>query len=243
MRGLLVRVGADQSQGGGRWNGPVDATSGDFAYVAIPEDYPVHSNMDRPFNLVVPALQTLGAALPQRLAPQRMHLDPDFADLTYGDQGQRAVQILELRSGDLLVFYAGLADIHGNPRLVYGIIGLYVIDDIILASKVSKSRWDENAHTRRVLPTGSLDIVVRAKPGISGRLIRCLQIGSYRSSVFKPNGRPCYRVDSAILAAWGGLSSSDGYLQRSARLPKFLDAARFYNWFQHQGVPLVSRNN
>ena len=173
-----------------------------------------------------------------------MHLDPDFAHLTYGDQGQRAVQIsLKVASGDLLVFYAGLADIHRNPRLVYAIIGLYVIDDIILASKASKSRWDENAHTRRILPHGNVDIVVRARPGISGRLARCLPIGSYRPSISKPKGRPCYRVNSAILAAWGGLSNSDGYIQRSARLPEFLDAARFYNWFQGQGVPVVSRNN
>jgi hypothetical protein len=210
MRGLLVRVGADQSEGGGSWNGPVDVTSGNFAYVAIPEDYRIHANLDRPFNLVAPTLQTLNVALPQRLAPQRVHLDPDFAYLTYGDQGQRAVQIsLKLARGDLLVFYAGLADIHRNRRLVYAIIGLYVIDDLILASTVPKSRWDENAHTRRRLAHGSLDIVVRAQPGISGRLASCLHIGSYRPSVFKPEGRPCYRVDPAILAAWGGLSNSE----------------------------------
>jgi hypothetical protein len=244
MRGLLVRVGADQSEGGGSWNGPVDVTSGEFAYAAIPEDYPIHANLDRPFNLLAPMLQRLNVALPQWLAPKRMHLDPDFVYLTYGDQGQRAVQIsLKLARGDLLVFYAGLADIRRNRRLVYAIIGIYVIDDLILASKVPKSRRDENAHTRRILPTGSLDIVVRAQPDISGRLASCLHIGSYRSSTFKPNGRPCYRVDPAILTAWGGLSNSDGYIQRSARLPEFLDAARFYSWFQGQGVALVSRNN
>ena len=37
MRRLLVRVGADQSEGGGDWNAPVGSTSYEFAYVAIPE--------------------------------------------------------------------------------------------------------------------------------------------------------------------------------------------------------------
>jgi hypothetical protein len=36
MRCLLVRVGADLSVGGGSWNAPVDSTSYEFAYVAIP---------------------------------------------------------------------------------------------------------------------------------------------------------------------------------------------------------------
>jgi hypothetical protein len=43
--------------------------------------------------------------------------------------------------------------------------------------------------------------------------------------------------------AWGGLSVKDGYLQRSARLPKFKDAGRFYRWLLAQGIPLIQRNN
>ena len=37
MKGLLVRVGADQSEGGGRWNGLVNSRTGEFVYVPIPE--------------------------------------------------------------------------------------------------------------------------------------------------------------------------------------------------------------
>ena len=41
MKGLLVRVGADQSEGGGRWNGSVDGATDEFAGVSIPDPGPL----------------------------------------------------------------------------------------------------------------------------------------------------------------------------------------------------------
>ena len=43
-----------------------------------------------------------------------------------------------------------------------------------------------------------------------------------------------YRVTPSLLSAWGGLSVNDGYIQRSARPPRFLDAGKFANWFEAQ---------
>jgi hypothetical protein len=37
MKALLVRVGADQTEGGGCWNGPVNSVMRKFVYVPIPE--------------------------------------------------------------------------------------------------------------------------------------------------------------------------------------------------------------
>jgi hypothetical protein len=34
----------------------------------------------------------------------------------------------------------------------------------------------------------------------------------------------------------------DGYVQRSARPPRFTDSARFYEWWLQQKVPLVQEN-
>lgn len=236
MKALLVRVGADQSEGGGFWNGPVDSQTGTFAYVPIPEMKSTRPNLSKPYAKVAESVSEFGLSLPSNLTDGHMHLDPDFSHLTYGDQGQRAVQIQsKLREGDLLVFYAGLADTHQNRRLVYALIGLYVIDSIASAASVPEELWDSNAHTRRLLPPNANDIVVRAKAGISGRLKRCLAIGSYRNRA--------YRVEPNLLDEWGGLSVNDGYLQRSARLPEFLDAARFFDWFQRQAPELETRNN
>lgn len=236
MRALLVRVGADQSEGGGYWNGPVDPVTHEFTYVAIPETQRLHRGLNKPYAAVGPTLTKLGLSLPRHLASGDMHLDPDFDHLTYGDQGERAKQIRnKLSSGDLLVFYASFQSISVGGGLVYALIGLYVIEEIVPARAVAISRRDENAHTRRVLSVSATDIVVRARQGVSGRLQRCVPVGDFR-------GR-AYRVWPHLQKTWGGLSVKDGYLQRSARLPEFQNAAKFYDWFKAQNPTLTARNN
>lgn len=153
---------------------------------------------------------------------------------TYGDQGQRAAQISKLGSGDLLVFFAALKPIAGPKRpLIYALIGIFVIDSVVSAAKISREHWHENAHTRRV--PGESDIVVRGRPYVSGRLARCIPIGEFR--------RGCYRVRSDLLDGWGGLNIKDGFIQRSVRLPAFSNAERFYRWFARQKPTLITTNN
>jgi hypothetical protein len=82
---------------------------------------------------------------------------------------------------------------------------------------------------------GESDIVVRAKPGVSGRLRRCIPIGEFRDRA--------YRVRRHLLDGWGGLDIRDGYIHRSVRLPAFHDAARFYRWFLAHNPELVAQNN
>lgn len=231
MKALLVRVGIDSSDDG-HWNGPVDAASGKFVYIPIVETKALRDGKARFYEEMQPSLAALRQSLPARLVRQRMHLDPDFATLTYGDQGRRAMRIQELGTGDLLVFYASLRDTR-NGNLIYALIGLFVIGIIVRAIDVPESHWSDNAHTRRV--PGATDIVVRAAPELSGRLERCIPIGEYRERA--------YRVCRPVLETWGGLSVNDGYIQRSARLPELSDAARFYRWFESSNVRLVHRNN
>jgi hypothetical protein len=76
---------------------------------------------------------------------------------------------------------------------------------------------------------------VRARPGASGRLKRCIPIGEYRDRA--------YRVRRDLLVQWGDVDVNNGYLQRSAKLPEFLDAARFHQWFLEQKPELVAENN
>lgn len=236
MKGLLVRIGADQSAGGGRWNGPADSMDGSFAYVAIPESAQQVAALTKPYEALAPVLRSFGLPLPPHLAPRSMHLDPDFEHLTYGDQGERGKQLMsKVGSGDLLVFYAGLRDMRARHGLVYALIGLFVIDEIVRATEVPEARWHENAHTRRVLTADANDVIVRAQPGVSGRLERYLPIGDFRDRA--------YRVWPDLQETWGGLAVRDGYLQRSARLPVFLDADQFYHWFLAQDIPLLQRNN
>ena len=236
MNALLVRVGADLSASGGSWNGPVDSRSWNFVYVAIPESNSVWLGLEKPYADLKPYLSKLGTKLPANLRSRHMHLDPDFDHLTYGDQGKRAEQLCsKLGAGDMIVFYAALADVQNEARLVYAIIGLFVVEDIIFAADVPTGARDTNAHSRRVLAEVAKDVIVRARPGVSGRLERCLPIGEWRDRA--------YRVRRDLIETWGGLSVKDGYLQRSARLPQFRDPPRFRQWFDAQGPVLRQRNN
>ena len=235
MKALLIRVGADQSSGGGQWNGPVDPRTGQFAYVPIPETKANVHGMARPFALVETTLRVFGTPLPPHLTRRNMHLDPDFEHLTYGDRGAKGRQLANTMSGgDLLIFYAGLRDVTSGA-LVYALIGLFVIDQIVPAVEWPASDADLNAHTRRILSSDADDIIVVARPGVSGRLERCIAVGTYRNRA--------YRIREDVLSAWGNISASDGYIQRSAVFPSLLRPKRFLEWWKAQGVSLVSRNN
>ena len=233
MKGLLVRVGIDSTDG--CWNAPMRLASGEFAYVTITDSKPMRNGLARRYDEFIPVVKRFGEQLPLPLLGQATHLDPDFDQLTYGDQGQRGKRIQSLLTeGDLLAFFAALRPVDGPARpLMYVLIGLYVVEEIVRAKSIPRSRWAENAHTRRV--PGDGDIVVRAKPRVSGRLRRCIPIGELRDRV--------YRVRSDLLEAWGGLDIKDGYIHRSVRLPAFHDAENFYRWFLAQKPELIQHNN
>ncbi len=236
MKGILVRVGIDTTTG--RWNGPVDPETGEYVYVPIPEDPRlVRPGFFRPFGELIPALDALHTALPEHLRGRPMHLDPDFFFLTYGDRHPRDIPLRSLEPGDFLVFYTSLRSIRPGDRpedrpLIYAITGFFEVADVVTVSSVPMERWNENAHTRRFSDPG--DTIVRGRPGVSGRLSRCIPIGEYRDHA--------YRVRTSLLKAWGGLSVRDGFLQRSGRLPSFRDPARFLQWFRSQHIPLVQQN-
>ena len=201
---------------------------------------------ERRFSEIIPELDRFcgqfnvklkeGLAFPPTLKHLRMHLDPDFEYLTYGDNGDsRGSGMKEMQKDDLLVFYGGLQPIRPwEDNLVYALVGLFVVKEVVLATKVPKERLHENAHTRKVR-IGEPDIVVRARPARSGRLVQCIPIGEWRNRA--------YRVRQDILRSWGGLSVKDGFIQRSAVPPTFLDPERFYDWFLKLQIPFVRRNN
>lgn len=241
MRAILVRVGVDQTYGG--WNGPVDPSTNEFVYVPIPDDNEFNRGMATPYSLVQPAIARFSTTreckslieLPKGLQGRNMHLDPDFESLTYGDTKQRGRDIANLVPDDLIVFYAGLKPCRLSPeRLIYAIIGLFRIDQVFRLGDFPRDLWAQNAHTRR-LKRRFDDVIVTAKPRASGRLAACIPIGEWRNAA--------YRVRTALLDEWGGLSCKDGFIQRSAVPPRFNDPARFQRWFEEQNAVLLAANN
>jgi hypothetical protein len=124
-----------------------------------------------------------GLNLPKELKSRAMHLDPDFDSLTYGDNGtRRGARIAKLGEDDLLVFYASLRSIVPPREMVYGLVGLFVVEDVTQAVAVPHERRHENAHTRWTHVSEN-DVVVRGKPEFSGRFDRCIPIGEWRATL------------------------------------------------------------
>lgn len=239
-RGLLVRVGIDASFGG--WNAPVYGSSGEFVYVPIPEPLRARKGMARKYAELKTCLKSFGAPLPAHLNRSRMHLDPDFEHLSYGDLGRKGQRISRLKRDDLIVFYAGLRNLEADNQLVYAIIGFYVVDRIQSIHELDASQYHQNAHSRCQFQAHADDIIVFAKPKLSGRLTTCLSIGSRRAARNRPEGAPVYRVLPELLEEWGGLSNNDGYLQRSAVPPALNDVDAFERWFHAQQPELQASN-
>jgi hypothetical protein len=240
MKGILVRIGIDSTRG--NWNAPVDPETRKFIYVPIPAYDQTPDDYEEIIFYLTEFCKNYGKDLyndlrfPTALENQYAHLDPDFEYLTYGDVGtRRGSGITTMDEGDLIAFYGGLKPIKPSQhKLVYALMGLYIIDEINWALDVPKERWHENAHTRKQ-NISMTDIIVRAKPNLSGRLERCIPIGEYRNRA--------YRVRNDLLTAWGGLSVKNGYIQRSIVPPSFLKPEQFYSWFKDQNISLLQVNN
>lgn len=234
MQGTLVRVGIDSTCG--HWHGPCTSDSR-YLYVPIPEseNREFRRNLRRSYRELEGFLAVFDLSLPDHLRSRGMHLDPDFDHLTYGDQSQRAAQLQQMAAGDFLAFYGAFQNYHDpGERLSYCLFGVLTITETESATDVPEHRWHENAHTRRLLSPDNRDIVVRGGSRSSGRFNKLLPIGEFRNRA--------YRVRKDLLKEWGDLDISDGYLQRSARLPNFVEPDRFLLWLDSQEVSLVHCN-
>lgn len=237
--GILLRVGIDAKSG--RWNAPC-RKDGRFVYVPIPDDESSDRGrvFDHDYSEFRPHVAHLGGEWPEFL-DGNCHLDPDFANLTYGDGGNRGQRIRDFLSpGDFIVFWAGLRSIESR-EIICSIIGFYTVSRIVNAAEVGPADWHRNAHSRYEGDKGRRDIVVFANPANSGRLTKHLPIGAFRDGA--------QRVDRDLLTCWGDLQNGDGgkwpdgYIQLSGAPPVFRRPSRFVKWFRARRPRLVHANN
>ena len=235
-------MGIDSTKIYGGWNGPVDPVSKEFIYVPLRarsetidnytevKDYLNHFCNRHKVNL------SYDLNFPSYLENEYAHLDPDFNYLTYGDVGtRRGKKLQNFVEGDFIAFYGGLKPIRPcSHKTYYALMGLYVIEKWKWTSDIPYEKYNENAHTRN-LNLHENDIVVWAKPFLSGRLKNCIPIGEWRNRA--------YRVKQDILDEWGGLSVKNGFIQKSGSPPLFLEPDKFYSWFLKQNPILLQKNN
>lgn len=237
-----MRVGIDATFG--HFNAPIHPDTLDYLYLPIPESkHMFHPGMDTTYQGIRPYFDTWtqcnlsDLVFPEHLLGLNCHLDPDFESLTYGDQGSgRGNRVVQLEKGDFIAFFASFRSIptpSSKPHLIYALFGILFIDKICKVSDLPEERWNFNAHSRRL--TGDPgDLVVFGCPKRSGRFEKAIPIGDYRSGA--------YRVTHKILEAWGGLSVSDGFIQRSAVPPWFSNPVDFLSWLDEQSPRLIHNN-
>jgi hypothetical protein len=247
MKGVLLRVGYDTTPKGGSWNAPVDIRSFDYVYVPIAghEDRYEHLGSCPTYGSVSSALARLGVALPPHLAPDtKVHLDPDFGSLTFGEPyrdksgklSSRGQTLNQLDPGDFIAFFAGFRPVRStrSSPLVYCLFGLLRVQSKTFVGDLPTEKRCACAHGRR--KGAENDLVIWGDPKMSGRFQKAIPIGDYRDGA--------YRVTRELLGDWGDLSVNDGYIQRSARPPFFLEAEKFLRWLslQEGSSPLLNTN-
>jgi hypothetical protein len=242
MRGLLVKVGIDQTYGG--WTAPC-RSNGAFCYIPlkprVPEAFEdrFQTTFDEFENIVEGFAPGAGNSFPAHLRGAPCHLDPDFRFLSYGESGQRARRMLEHFKGsedNFIAFYASFMPVgQFQGPLIYALIGLYRFPQVNLARELPEHRREQNAHTRLAGYQQSDDIVIFADPKTSGRLRLLIPIGEWRNFA--------YRIRRSLLKEWGEISAHDGHIQGDTYLPHFAKPEKFLQWFHSRKPELVAQNN
>lgn len=234
MKGILLRVGCDSTKAGGFWNAPVDPDSWIYVYVPIPEEAKYrHISKCPTYRAFKKSVERFNVQLPKNLQAARVHLDPDFESLTFGEPFDHRKKILssrgqiinQLKKGDFIAFYASFRPTKPiKHKLAYCLFGILYIGRKSFVNQLNNSDKTNCAHGRRI--GAEKDLVVWGVKGKSGRFEQAILIGEYRDKA--------YRVSSDILKKWGGLKVKNGYIQRSARPPFFKCPKQFLAWLKER---------
>jgi hypothetical protein len=133
MRAILIRVGADGTDGGGNWVAPVDPDAGRFVYVPIPENtVAFHPGCERRFDEVADPLMGFLAehGAPVRVFDRkRAKAAPDALAASYVDalpypprkpDGDRKTTLAGLRAAAKCSRSKKIFGVLGTPRDIAG---------------------------------------------------------------------------------------------------------------------------
>lgn len=180
-KAMLLRVGIDKSSDGVL--GPI-FSDGSYEYIPLSEKDDNSLEKRTYKDLIGFKGNQLSTYLPEKVAIRRVHMDPEFINFTYGDEGRKAIYLRKLNNDDLLVFYAGLKPYKEDkyPEALY-IIGYFTIRDVIdfknnkneiYAIKAIRKQYPHNSHPKR---SDTMDMVmVVGDPEKSKLLDKAIQI-------------------------------------------------------------------
>jgi len=218
-KAMLLRVGIDKSSDGVL--SPI-FSDGTFEYIPLSEkdDQTIEK---RTFHDIIGVKgNKLSIYLPKKIARRKVHMDPEFTNFTYGDEGKKAIYLRKLSHNDLLVFYAGLKPYEGDeyPEALY-IIGYFTIKDVIdfenskdEINRINniRTKFHHNSHPKR---SNAQDMVlVVGDPDKSKLLDNPIQISQKKLNKI---GRKYHAVSPEMEALLG----IEGSIQRSIP-PRFI---------------------
>lgn len=209
---VLLRVGLDTGVKPFGGLGPIFA-DGTFEYVPIPETFPgedrTYGNTlgrtGRPLSSYFPPAQRL------RASQQPLHHDPEFESFTYGDPTRPKSGLRDLKQGDILAFYSGLAgwdDFALSPALY--LIGYFDVNSAGLARQYSPTEIQDlfnlNAHVRNPARLAfDFEKLVLVKGGPGSRLFK----HAVPISAMAPNrlGRPTFVLSDDMATKFGNFTA------------------------------------
>ncbi|WP_160134839.1 hypothetical protein [Halococcus salsus] len=190
-RAVAINVGANTNAPGVR--GPVHP-DGRFEFVPIPEPEPVAEPVPTYRDL------DLETAIPADALDAPVHLDPEFAEYpsgeryTYGDPfGVKARPLLDLDTGDLVLFYATLSMVGEPTARQPPEWGAYLIGGFELAADpvsgeayralpaAERERFATNAHCKR--ETFDARVLLAGDPDGSGLYDRAIPLSAPTAGV------------------------------------------------------------
>jgi hypothetical protein len=158
-----------------------------------------------------------------------LHFDPEFETFTYGDPTRPKQSLRRLKTGDLLVFYAGLrgwGDCETLPGLY--IIGYFVIEKVGIISDLQRDGgvhgFDRNWH---VLNGDDRDRLVLVKGGRGSRLLHKAVRISARSKARDGGGHPVFVLDEKMQDYFGSFTKLNAIQRSTPRWvkPRFCEKA------------------
>ena len=219
MQILLLRVGIDLGTGGAL--GPIFPDRS-FEYVPIPESKP-SSRSVKYSNINARSGGTLDQFVPLNILIDGgyAHLDPEFETFTYGDPTKnKRGQLLRLREGDMLVFYAGLRPSTQSKGSVLYLIGFFTVACVYDVSH--RQSWPPsdlrhlwaNSHFRRSTPDEGLAVVQGKRDG-SRLLARAVPLSDEHQNIL-PELCDTLGLDGSIKRCGAGRWVPDYWVRRTA---------------------------
>lgn len=233
MQVVLLRVAADMGCGG--IYGPL-FEDGTFEFVPIPDRFRKRGVDVRTYGTTkgtkgIPLIDYFPERMRLKYKDQPIHFDPEFDSFTYGDPTPLKARLRTLKTGDLVVFYAGLTGWDFNCAPALYILGFFSVLRAGLATEFTQAElrkyFRNNFHVRHSLVFQDQRdrlVLVKGEPTESRLLKKAVSISRLGRD---RNGNPLHTLSTGAQQIFGHFDGRIGIQRSSPRWvqPNFVNKA------------------